>query len=49
MTVSLPGLSLGQGKAVWHQPVAGTQREVRAEAGQSLRLDVGTELQILVW
>lgn len=49
MTVSLPGLNLGQGKAVWHQPVAGTQREVRAEAGQPLRLDVGTELQILVW
>ena len=49
MAVSLPGLNLGQRKAVWHQPVAGTQREVRAEAGQPLRLDVGTELQILVW
>lgn len=57
MTVSLPGLLEGAQPAskpqpvtaTWHQPMAGTQREVRAEAGQALRLDIGTELQILVW
>lgn len=50
MRVSLPDVVLAPGQAaVWHQPVSGTQREVRSEAGQPLRLDVGTELQVLVW
>ena len=33
---------------VWHQPVAGTQKPLRVQADGSVRLDVGTELQILV-
>lgn len=52
MSVSLVDLVGAAGAArlaTWHQPVAATQREVRIEAGQPLRLDVGTELQILVW
>ena len=48
--VDLVGGAAGAARpATWHQPVAATQREVRIEVGQPLRLDVGTELQILVW
>lgn len=47
--VDLVGAAGAARRATWHQPVAGTQREVRIEAGQPLRLDVGTDLQILVW
>lgn len=47
--VDLVGAAGAARLAAWHQPVAATQREVRIEAGQPLRLDVGTELQILVW
>lgn len=46
--VDLVGAAGAARSAAWHQPVAGTQREVRIEAGV-LRLDVGTDLQILVW
>lgn len=45
MTVTLPGVKAG----IWHQPVQGSQRDVRAEQGKGLVLDVGTDLQMLVW
>jgi len=46
-SVTLPDVRAG----VWHQPLAGTQRELQAQpsSGRGLRLDLGTELQILVW
>jgi len=45
MRLSLPQVKAG----VWHQPMQGTQREVQAQAGQGLSLDVSTDLQMLVW
>jgi beta-xylosidase len=49
MSVSLSGVQSG----TWHQPLGGTQREVRVEAkstsSSGLTLDVNTDLQILVW
>lgn len=45
MTVTLGGVRAG----VWHQPAAGTQREVRAAEGKGLSLPLSTDLQVLVW
>jgi beta-xylosidase len=46
MSVNLPGVKAG----TWHQPMRGTQRDVAASSdGNGLTLDVGTDLQLLVW
>lgn len=44
-SVTLPDVRSG----VWHQPVSGTQSERQAEGGKGLRLNLNTELQILLW
>jgi beta-xylosidase len=45
MSVRLPGVKSG----VWHQPIKGTQRDVAAADGKGPVLDIGTDLQMLVW
>lgn len=46
MSLTLDGIQAG----TWHQPLRGTQREVAASASaKGLTLDVGTDLQMLVW
>jgi hypothetical protein len=45
MAVTLPAVKAG----VWHQPARGTQRDVAAADDRGLTLDVGTDLQLLVW
>lgn len=45
MSLTLPAVKAG----TWHQPLSGTQRDVKAADAKGLVLDVSTHLQMLVW